>query len=182
MRFEQLSDKGDFWAVHYDGDEENVFTSTFRQWGDIQWLKNFFTENVADLSSFFKVTDVDEAIFDTLEDRKAFRCVILDAIDNDRLSELFRPLDNCVTSEMSLRKDKAKINRMSKHPSWLRLYAIKFADDGFLITGGAIKLTLRMSEREHTLSELARMEKVRSFLISEGAVDIDGLMELSNEN
>lgn len=31
-----------------------------------------------------------------------------------------------------------------------------------------------MQEREHTLEELNRMEKVRNYLISEGVVDTDG--------
>ena len=33
-------------------------------------------------------------------------------------------------------------------------------------------------EREHTLEELRKLEKVRSFLLSEGACDIDGFYDL----
>ena len=45
-------------------------------------------------------------------------------------------------------------------------------DDGkFLITGGAIKLTHKMEEREHTTAELRKLEKVRNFLMAKSVYD-----------
>ena len=35
-----------------------------------------------------------------------------------------------------------------------------------------------MQEREHTLEELRKLEKVRNFLLSEGACDMDGFYDL----
>lgn len=49
-----------------------------------------------------------------------------------------------------------------------------FQHNSYLITGGAIKLTRTMQEREHTLFELHRLELVRNFLIAEGAYDLEG--------
>ena len=46
------------------------------------------------------------------------------------------------------------------------------------VPGGAIKLTHTMQEREHTLEELRKLEKVRNFLLSEGACDMDGFYDL----
>jgi len=51
----------------------------------------------------------------------------------------------------------------------------------FIVTGGAIKLTATMQEREHTLMQLARMEKVRNVLIEADVVDDAGFMEFVNE-
>ena len=81
-------------------------------------------------------------------------------------------------SEVSLGKEKAKGARNFRHDSWLRLYAIRFQQNSYLVTGGAIKLTRTMQEREHTLEELHKLENVRNFLISEGAYDIDGFYDL----
>ena len=50
-----------------------------------------------------------------------------------------------------------------------------------LITGGAIKLTRTMQEREHTLNELNKMEQVRNFLISNQAIDADGFVDFLSE-
>ena len=46
----------------------------------------------------------------------------------------------------------------------------------FIITGGAIKLTYKMSERAHTLHELVKMEQVRDFLLEEGIIDKDSFI------
>lgn len=51
----------------------------------------------------------------------------------------------------------------------------------YLVTGGAIKLTATMQEREHTLKELYKMEKVRQYLLSENVIDADGFNEMINE-
>ena len=61
---------------------------------------------------------------------------------------------------MILGKEKARLRNTPRHASWLRIYAIKLEPGIYVITGGAIKLTRTMQEREHTLVELARMEKV----------------------
>ena len=39
-----------------------------------------------------------------------------------------------------------------------------------------------MQEREHTLSELQKLEMVRNFLIGEGAFDLDGFYDLTNKH
>ena len=44
----------------------------------------------------------------------------------------------------------------------------------YIITGGAIKLTATMQEREHTLMELAKLNKVRDYLISIGIFEYNG--------
>ena len=78
---------------------------------------------------------------------------------------------------MLLGKEKGKPHRRS----WLRLYAIKLNVGIYIITGGAIKLTRTMQEREHTLLELSKMEKVRNFLINEGVFDEDSFNKYQQE-
>lgn len=67
------------------------------------------------------------------------------------------------------------------HKSWLRLYAIKLSVGIYIITGGAIRLTRTMQEREHTLQELEKMEKVRNFLIREQVFDEDSFTYYQQE-
>ena len=69
-----------------------------------------------------------------------------------------------------------------KHPSWLRIYAIKMEPGVYVVTGGAIKLTATMAERPHTLMELNRLEIVRNYFIDNNVFDKDGLNDfLENE-
>ena len=97
------------------------------------------------------------------------------------LDKIFRPLENSRTSEMLLGKEKARLRNTPRHASWLRIYAIKLEPGVYVITGGAIKLTRTMQEREHTLVELARMEKVRRFLLDNDIADKDSFVDYQNE-
>ena len=178
MNFEDITGNGRLWAVRYEGDPDNVLAMTFEKWNDQDWLKDFFVANSCDLSSYFKITNLNQAIYDTISDAQELECVILDSISSDKLDSLFKPLENLRASEVLLGKEKAKGARNFRHDSWLRLYAIRFQRNSYLVTGGAIKLTHTMQEREHTLEELRKLEKVRNFLLSEGACDMDGFYDL----
>ena len=180
MKFEDILGNGTLWATVYDEGQGNILNNVFGQWTDIDYLEGFFANNIADLQTYFNITDLDLAIYDTITDAIAMKCMILDLKEDVPLDYYFRPLENYRTNEMILSREKAKGVVHKKHPSWLRLYALKFDNNTYLITGGAIKLTHTMAEREHTLKELQTLEKVRSYLIENGVTDIDGLKELAS--
>lgn len=181
MKFDDVLGDGRLWAVEYEGMQDNILFCTFRNWMDIDWLKLFFTEHLNDLRSYFRITNIDEAIYDTLSDAAKLQAVILDISPEADLDALFRPLDNNRTSEMLLGKEKAKGAKNVTHASWLRLYALKLEPQTYLITGGAIKLTHKMEERRHTMEELEKLETVRNYLIEKGVSDLDGLIDLNKE-
>ena len=95
--------------------------------------------------------------------------------------KIFRPLDNNQASDVMLQKEKARLKRKYGHSSWLRLYAIKLIQGNYIITGGAIKLTATMQEREHTRQELVKIDKVRRYLLEEGIIDDEGFIEYISE-
>ena len=102
---------------------------------------------------------------------------MLDLNPHSDLELLFHPLENFRTSEVVLGKEKARLKRTIRHSSWLRIYAIKLSQGVYVITGGAIKLTLKMEERNHTKAELAKLEKVRRFLLNEDIIDDDSFID-----
>ena len=55
------------------------------------------------------------------------------------------------------------------------------SDGVYIITGGAIKLTATMQEREHTRMELVKMDRVRRFLLEENIIDDDGFVDYMSE-
>ena len=181
MKFERLIEDGRLWAGLYDGDSENVFDKVFDRWNDFEHLKSFFEEHASDLASYFHITDIDTAVFDTVDDAYHLECLIMDINPDANLDDLFRPLENTRMSEIVLGREKAKGMRTT-HASWLRLYAIRLDAGIYIITGGAIKLTATMQEREHTLKELYQLNKVRDFLIDQGVFDYDAFVEYYNEN
>lgn len=177
MKFVNINSER-LWSVIYNGDDVDILTKVFRDWMDLDFLESFFIDNAADLASYFKITNIDQAIYDTLDDAHKLRCLILDISPDANLDLLFKHLENSRVSEMLLGKEKAR-GKWNRHESWLRIYALKFEQNVYLITGGAIKLTRTMEEREHTLNELKKMEQVRDFLIEQGAVDLEGLKDIS---
>ena len=177
MTFDKILENNTLWAVRYDNADDNALQMLFEQWSDTEWLVDFFLKNMADLESFFKITDINQAIYDTIDDNARIQCLILDISPDANLDQLFLPLENSRTREMLLGKEKAKIKNRERHASWLRIYAIKLEPGCYIITGGAIKLTHTMQEREHTLNELKKMEIVRNHLISNQAVDADGFVD-----
>lgn len=181
MKFLDVLDNQKLWSVVYEGESVDALTNTLSEWMDPGYLFSFFSENLSDLGAFFHITNVDQAIYDTLSDAASLTCLIMDISPSANLDELFRPLENSRMKEMILSKEKAKGNRVSGHPSWLRIYAIKLEKNIYLITGGAIKLTHYMCERQHTLNELTKMESVRNYLIEKGIFDTEGLLSYNKE-
>lgn len=181
MKFDDITGDGRLWAVRYDDENDNVLYKLFDMWSDVAWLRDFFKKNINDLSSFFKITDVNQAIYDTIEDNYDLQCLIMDISPDADLDKIFRPLDNNRTAEVLLGKEKARLKKQTKHPSWLRIYALKLSAGIYIVTGGAIKLTATMQEREHTLAELHKMEHVRQFLLNENIVDDAGFIDYLSE-
>lgn len=175
--FDDITEDGRLWAVRYEGDEDNVLGVVFARWDDVQWLRSFFKANMADLQSYFQISDVDVAIDITAEDSDVLQRKILDISPDANLDELFRPLSNMQQAEMMLDKEKANPKTLTHHRSWLRIYALKLEDGCYIITGGAIKLTRTMQEREHTLEELLRQEQVRNFLLANHIIDTDSFVD-----
>ena len=177
LTFDKITDDGHLWAAWYDGEGDNAFYILFDKWDDVVWLRQFFRDNWDDLSAYFKVTDINQAIEDTIEDSDQLQCLMLDLQPDSNLESLFHSLENFRISEMMLGKEKAKLKRTVRHSSWFRIYAIKLSQGVYVITGGAIKLTLKMEERNHTKAELAKLEKVRRFLLNEDIIDDDSFID-----
>ena len=133
------------------------------------------------MAAYFKITDVNQAIYDTIEDSERLQCLIMDISPDADLDQIFRPLENQRMTEILLGKEKARLKNKHGHASWLRIYAIKLKHGIYVITGGAIKLTRTMQEREHTLVELAKMERVRRYMLENNIVDMDSFQDYLNE-
>lgn len=175
MKFEELV-KDKLWAIRGDNDNCHALEILFDHWNDVMWLNAFFVENQIDLMSYYGVT-IEEAIMQTIEDSDKLEFLLLELAENDNLDRLFRPLDNNETGTSLLQKDKARLKDRPRHSSWLRIYAIRLSNGAYIITGGAIKLTRTMAEREHTQAELKKIEQVRNYLLSEHIIDDESFID-----
>lgn len=177
MTFDDITEDGRLWAVRYDGDKDNALYTLFDQWNDVVWLRGFFKANSKDLEGYFKITNVNEAITKTIEDSEKLEEILMDVSPDANLDLLFRPLSNSRIADCLLGKEKARLKNRVGRSSWLRIYAIKLAKGVYIVTGGAIKLTATMNEREHTAKELVKIEQVRNFLLNERIIDDESFVE-----
>jgi hypothetical protein len=162
----------------FPDEDFSEFYRLFNSWQDLEYLEEFFESNKSDLDrGYFGTMSVDEAILRTRKDAKQLSKKILDIKknkDGETLNFLFKPLDNRSYRIEDLQKSKAYgIIRTS----WLRLYAIRINDNFYVITGGTIKLTERMDEREHSQKELTKLDTCRDFLRNEGIFDDAGIRD-----
>ena len=61
MEFSIITEDERLWAAKYDGEADNALDTLFEQWNDVVWLRDFFKANIDDLTSYFKITDVNQA-------------------------------------------------------------------------------------------------------------------------
>lgn len=182
MEFVRIIDGYDhLWAVKARGKDADELTILFRNWTNGEYLLDFFLEHFADLESFFHIERLDEAVNDTFEDAEALQKLVLDFPYTEHLDELFRPLDLTDTRTRELSREKARNWDRNRHASWLRIYAIRLEPNIYVVTGGAIKLTRTMQEREHTALELQKLNRCKDYLKANGVFDQDSFVELTNE-
>lgn len=157
------------WSIHLDDESQNEFDKFFDLMNDIEWLHNFFGQNKADLhGGFFGSITIGVAVSRTLDEVEEMENSLYDYSEqgfvgsDTNLQHLFKPLNNFEYTITAHQKSKARIKR-----GWLRLYAIRLAENCYLVTGGAIKLTSGM-KREHLQYELRKLEQAKLFLRSNG--------------
>ncbi len=165
-------------AFHYESEEFDEVRRLFSQWMDPEFLEEFFTQNEDDLQSgFFGSITKEDAIAITRNEAMRLENELKALSENadESLDEIFQPLDNSNPKGFGFSNTKAKGDRPK---SWLRIYALKIDDNVYVITGGAIKLTRTMLEREHTRKELKKLERCQHFLKEQGVFDIEGFQEI----
>lgn len=182
MEFVRVIEEYDhLWAVKEPDKELDELTSLFEHWNDADYLFQFFKENMDDLKSHFRIEKISQAIHDTFEDSDALEELILTFPYTEELDTLFKPLDVTDTISMELTRQKARNWERERHDSWLRIYAIRLEPNVYVVTGGAIKLTRTMQDKEHTLIELDKLNRCKEYLRRNGVFDKDSFIDLNME-
>jgi hypothetical protein len=178
----------------YENDEfgdissKDIFTRIFNNWNDVEYLDFFFNKHKEDLQrDFFNNISIEEAICQTIEEANELEDLILQIAEAGKtnktqtLQTLFKPLHKKDKDKFPVPDhQKSKLYGI-KRKSWLRVYAIRIDENVFIVTGGAIKLTQTMNEREHLEKELKNLEGVKQFLIENEIIDKDSIEDFMIE-
>lgn len=178
--------KDSLYAVVYDSEDgESAYQALFNRWQDVEYLEQFFEDNIDDLKSgFYGNITIEEAVLQTLAEAKKFDQKILDAAlngqtqDNKPLEEvIFKTLHQDVLSHIHIPSKAYGPNKKS----WLRLYAIRIAANLYVVSGGAIKLSEDMKPK-HLKDELDKLKKTAAYLKEIGFEIVEdlGYIEIGN--
>lgn len=167
-----------------DGSPKNEFKRLFNNWSDVEYLDAFFDKHQSDLKTEF-YTDIltENAIERTINEANKLEQKLISIAENgktnnsENLDNLFKPLDNREKSVYPPPEYQKNKVYGDEYKSWLRIYAIRIEENVFIVTGGAIKLVKNMNEREHLINELKKLDKIKQFLIGEGIIDKEGIVE-----
>jgi hypothetical protein len=154
------------WAARFEGIKENEYDRIFDLWSDPEYLDGFFTKYQQDLvKDFYGYCSISQAVSITLSEADEFERQLVKVAEGrdlrKRLGDIFKPLEKTATIKIENEKSKAY---GSGSKSWLRIYAVRLNYNFFVISGGAIKLTKTMNEREYLKDELRKLDVLVRFL------------------
>lgn len=157
-------------SFHYPKENENEYDRLIGLWTDVFYLREYGKKN--------NVEKLNDFVNDRLKDANEIDDFLYDISNNGTGFELyFEPLDDAERKRTNLPQQKGKKNK-----NGLRIYAIKIDENCFVITGGAIKMSLRMSDHPDTANELSKLNIAREYLRSNGIFDANSFYEWGNEN
>lgn len=167
-----VSDTEALWSVRWDVYPSDELNRVFDQLTDAEYLHGFFDEHKKDLfAGFYSDISIEEAVLRTRKEALALKSELLNLDSqgrtehNEKLSQLFRPLSSREFSRSGFVRHKA-YGTIEK--SMIRLYAVELKPETYLVSGGTIKLTRKMQDRQHTNEELRKLNWTIEFLKSEG--------------
>jgi len=155
-------------SFHYHDEQDNELDRLLNCWSDVEYVYNFLKQNSKDIQNI----TIEELTEQIISDANEIDDILykLSTDEGQNLQTFFKQLNNQEYQLQTLSRQKGRRN-------YLRVYALKIDDNCFVITGGAIKLTLRMDEREHTIKELQKLEKCRQYFNENSVFDSDSFYE-----
>lgn len=174
-----------FWSVCFpeDGGEDS-FRKFINQIYNYHFLTDFFKLNKPLLStSFWNNISTQTAYLQVLEEaddlEQELKCFEIGGADCVELPprKIFEPLDKDIYLLQSRNKGfrKARPHPDNFNKPMLRIYAVELDDGTMVITGGVIKLTLKM-EGVYMENALRKLSRVRDYLRSHQITSREGLI------
>ena len=159
------------YSFQYEQEAENEFDRLMELWTDTEYLRKYAKEN--------KVDNINKFVRSRLRDAENIQDFLDELIKSKNpLEHYFRPLNN---QEIGIKELSLQKGKVSKRDG-LRIYAIKIGEDCFVITGGAIKMSLLMKDHPDTEKELKKIEIAKAYLKKNGVFDSDSFYEFNLED
>jgi len=170
--FELFDTNGKLFAAQFEGEEEDeaghpqhAFSKLTAEWSDSSWFRAFFSKFKQDYFNFYGSSNINRLVLEAIDFADNLFEDLTKYSKSDELDKIFKPLNNSDKDQTYERQSlKAKGSEVK---SYLRIYAVRYGDE-FVITGGTVKLTHWMKDRDHTRLEKHKLDTVVKFLSRNG--------------
>lgn len=144
-----------------EGGSLDAFHQCFDNWGDVQYLFNFFKSRPEALAYYG--VNLGTAVQLILSESAQFQDDILDIAEgNTDVKSLdniiFQPLHYGDDFDLPMIKTKAYGKESGR--SFLRLYAIRLSDGAYIVVGGLIKTTEALQDCEEGKNMLKKLKEI----------------------
>lgn len=177
--------KGCFYSVKFDDADTDEYSRVLRLWKDLDYLVNFFETNAKDVDQpFWREAGLDADKPRASAERVAKESILMashirnlaknvEAGISPDFEDFFQPLGGKYSYVLELEPHKSYGSFV---PSLLRLYAIKFCKNTYLIVFGGIKLGHSIQNSPGLKEEVfKRIDNVIAFLKANGIYESDDI-------
>lgn len=179
------------YSIRYDNATENEYDRLFEQWHNVEYVKSFVHDNANLLKDvFWHGYNENKVVQLILDEADEFENALYDLCENakngelpdfDAKFELIYPTKYYNVYGLKETEIHGSDRMFPPHKTVLRLYAIQIDKNYYVIGGGGIKLTKSFEDTPCLEDEVAKLEKLRNFLIAKGVVDKDDLENYYDE-
>lgn len=144
-----------------EGGGLDAFHQCFDNWGDVQYVFNFFKSRPEALAYYG--VDLGTAVRLILSESEQFFDDILNIAEGNRDAQsldniIFQPLHEGDDFDLPMIETKAYGKDHGR--SFLRLYAIRLSDGAYIIAGGLIKTTKALQDNEEGKNMLEKLKEI----------------------
>ncbi len=176
------------YAILNHTEEQDEFERNLSLWSDPEYITNYLEVNNHYLGSeHFKNDSIDSLVSKIEKEAIEIEKLMLQKAQagfnksGESLQQLFKPLNNRKYKLHVHQESKAVISDHHFPKPILRMYAIRIAENTFVITGGAIKLVHLMEDHDDTRKELKKLENAKTFLVESNLITEADIQLFLNE-
>ena len=176
------------YAILNHPEEQDEFERNLNLWSDPEYITNYLEVNNCYLGSeYFKNDSIDSLVSKIEKEVIEIEKLMLQKAQagfnksGESLQQLFKPLNNWEYQLYVHQESKAVISNHHFPKPILRIYAIRIAENTFVITGGAIKLVHQMEDHNDTREELKKLKNAKTFLVESNLITEDDIKLFLNE-
>jgi hypothetical protein len=176
------------YAIKNHSEEQDEFERNLNLWSDTEYIINYLEVNKRYLESeYFRDDSIDSLLSkikkETIEIEKLMVQKAQEGFNKsgESLQQLFKPLNNWEYQLFAHQESKAVISNHHFPKPILRMYAIRIAENTFVITGGAIKLVHQMEDHDDTSEELKKLKNAKAFLVESNLITEEDIKLFLND-